>query len=415
MNALRTTTPAGTGSAGPRNHASDLRGLGRLAVEATRGVTDVVEEMHRNISPVEGLLGKPAAGRTGGITGLVYQTIRGVTGLVGTSLDALLAPLVSRLGDTASFPEREALVGVINGVVGDHLAATHNPLAIELRIRRRGRPLDLEREALRAAIPEATGKLLVMVHGSSMNDLQWTWKGHDHGAALERDLGYTAVQVHYNSGLHISENGRALAEQLEALVAAWPVPVEELTLLGHSMGGLVSRSACCAAAAAGHRWPGALRRMIFLGTPHHGAPLERGGNWVDLLLGISPYSAPLARLGKIRSAGVTDLRFGNIRDEDWQGRDRFEHGADRRLPAPLPEGVACYTVAATTAPADRAALPGDGLVPLASALGHHPRPEMTLAIPEARRRVVFGTKHLDLLGSAEVYEVLRGWLSADAG
>ena len=77
------------------------------------------------------------------------------------------------------------------------------------------------------------------------------------------------------------------------------------------------------------RWPARLDDLVFLGTPHHGAPLERAGNWVDLLLGATPYAAPFARLGKLRSAGITDLRHGNLLDEDWVGRDRF---APRRSP-----------------------------------------------------------------------------------
>ena len=216
----------------------------------------------------------------------------------------------------------------------------------------------------------------------------------------------------YNSGLHVSINGRAFSDLLERLVAEWPVPVEELVLLGHSMGGLVSRSACQSALAAGQGWPRKLRHMLFLGTPHHGAPLERGGNWIDLLLGLSPYSGPLARLGKIRSAGVTDLRFGNVRDEDWGGRDRFEHGQDRRRPSPLPEGVRCHAIAATSAEAAGAALPGDGLVPVDSALGRHPRPDLALTIPEKDCWIGFAMNHLDLLSRPEVYEVIKGWLSA---
>lgn len=395
-----------------RNHASDLRGLGRLAVEATLGVTGVVESMHHTITRVPFPVGKAPEGRTSGITGLVYRTIRGVTGLVGASLDAALEQIVPLLGETPTYPEREALVAAFNGVLGDYLAATDNPLAIRMSLRRNGESLELRREALAAAFPQATGKILVLVHGSSMNDLQWMRHGHDHGAALEKDLGYTAVYVHYNSGLHVAENGRALSALLETLVAEWPVPVTEVTFLAHSMGGLVSRAACRAAAAGGLRWIGSLRRMIFLGTPHHGAPLERGGNWLDLLLGVSPYSAPLARLGKIRSAGVTDLRFGNVRDEDLEDRDRFEHGHDRRHPSPLPEGVACYAVAGTTATAPGGALPGDSLVPVDSAFGRSARPEMTLPFPEERTFLAYGTKHMDLLSRPEVYETLKAWLAA---
>lgn len=123
------------------------------------------------------------------------------------------------------------------------------------------------------------------------------------------------------SGLHIPTNGREFADLLEALITCWPVPVEELAIIGHSMGGLLARSAWHYGNAAGHDWSRHLNKLVFLGTPHHGAPLERGGNWVDIVLGASPYTAPFARLGRIRSAGITDLRHGYLLDEDWEGRE----------------------------------------------------------------------------------------------
>ena len=224
------------------------------------------------------------------------------------------------------WPGREALLAALNGVLGDYLAASNKPLAIAMHLRRGGIALPMEREALAAAIPQAGSKIVVLLHGLCMSDLQWKRHGHDHGAALANDLGYTAVYLHYNSGLHISSNGRAFAELLESLVERWPVPVTELALVGHSMGGLVARSACHYGKLAHHAWLGHLAKAVFVGTPHHGAPLERGGNWVDLLLGTTPYSAPLARLGKIRSAGITDLRFGYLLDKDWKRRDRFAPG-----------------------------------------------------------------------------------------
>ncbi|UUZ51461.1 GPI inositol-deacylase [Massilia sp. B-10] len=101
------------------------------------------------------------------------------------------------------------------------------------------------------------------------------------------------------------------------MIDNWPVAVDELLIVAHSMGGLVARSACHAAQEEGHSWPGLLRKMAFLGTPHHGAPLERGGNWVHLVTDLSAYSAPFSRLAKIRSAGITDLRHGSVLDEDW--------------------------------------------------------------------------------------------------
>jgi pimeloyl-ACP methyl ester carboxylesterase len=220
------------------------------------------------------------------------------------------------------------------------------------------------------------------------------------------------VYVHYNSGLHISTNGHQLAALLEQLVAAWPVALDEIVLVGHSMGGLVARSACHAGDAAGHAWRPQLRALICLGSPHHGAPLERGGAWADLVLGLSRYSAPLARLGKIRSAGITDLRFGDVLDEHWHGFDRFAHRKDRRRPCPLPAGVQCYAIAATRGSEAGDLQASDGLVPVASALGLHAAPELTLVFPDAHRWIALETDHIGLLGAASVYEQLRSWLTS---
>ncbi len=400
-----------------RLRAADLRGVNRLTFDAIAGVVDLVEAMHYNIASVPRLIARPRQGRTTGITGLVYLSIRSVIGLVGHGLDRLLGQLEPLLGERSNWPGREALLAALNGLLGDYLAASNNPLAITMRLRRGGVALpDLRRE-LSAAIPQASDKLLVLLHGLCMNDIQWRRKGHDHGAAQARELAYTPDYLHYNSGLHISTNGRAFAELLETLVGLWPIALTEIVLIGHSMGGLVARSACHHAAEARHAWLRHVDKLVFMGTPHHGAPLERGGNWIDMLLGASAYTAPLARLGKIRSAGITDLRFGNLVDRDWQRRDRFAPGGDPRVPMPLPEGIACYAIAATTGRkagdlGDR--LLGDGIVPLASALGEHPNPRLALAFPESRRWVAYGTNHLDLLSRPKVYAQLKTWLAAGA-
>jgi hypothetical protein len=393
---------------------SDLHGLGRLAIDATLGLTDLVETMHHNVSRVPGVLGTPTREPMKGIPGLVYRAIRAVTRLVGGGIDAILAQLVPLLAREPSSAAREAVLSALNGVLGDHLAASANPLAISMRLRREGKPLELTKQALAAAIPQPGGRVLLLVHGLCLGDLQWRRKGHDHGAALAVDAGFTPVYVHYNTGLHVSTNGRALAELIEALSKAWPVPVEELAILAHSMGGLIARSACHYARLAGHGWPRSLRRIVFLGTPHHGAPLERGGNWVDAALDASPYTVAFARLGKIRSAGITDLRFGNLLDEDWRHRDRFAHSGDERTPVPLPGGVQCYAVAASVSKRAgdlRERLLGDGLVPVASALGQHADPGRNLPFPESRRWIGYGMGHLDLLDRREVYERVRQWLS----
>lgn len=394
-----------------RNHVEDLRGATRLAVQATKGITALVEEMHRTIGGGPSVLGRPLEAPARLVTGLVYGSIRGVTQVIGASVDVALEQLRPWLGESVPGPERDAVQAALNGVLGDYLADTDNPLAIEMSLRRGGQPLELDDpDALRAALPDATHKLLVMVHGSCMSDRQWLRGGHDHGEALARDLGFSTIYLHYNSGRHISTNGAELATLLEQLVGVWPTQLDEIAIVAHSMGGLVTRSACRAAEKSSFEWRGKLGAIVFVGTPHHGAPLERGGNWVDTLLGVSRYSAPLAQLGKIRSAGVTDLRFGNVIEEHWQGRDRFEMGADARTPVPLPAGVACFTVAGRL-DGRVGAMGGDGLVPVNSALGQHVNPELTLAFPETHQATIPGAAHLDLLGRADVYETIRGWLA----
>ncbi|MFO1303068.1 MAG: alpha/beta hydrolase [Burkholderiales bacterium] len=367
---------------------SDVHGLQRLAVDATLGVTDIVEAMHRAVSDVRLPIGKSRDDRTRGITGFVYGSVRGVTRAVGASADAVLGRLAARAVETASSPEREAALAVLNGLFGDHLARTGNPLAIAMRVRKGGVAVDLTREALASAFPDAKRHVVMLVHGLCMNDLMWRRDGHDHGAALARDIDATPVYVHYNTGEAIAANGAALDALLRDLVDAWPVPVERVSLIGHSMGGLVTRCAMSCAVRSEHAWIARLDAYFSLGTPHLGAPLERAGGWVDYLASISPYSAPIARLGKARSEGIRDLRHA------------------LRIDAPTPAHMRAYAIAASlqkTPGRPGTRVHGDGLVTVRSALG--------MEMPHRHRHIVYGTGHLDLLSSREVHELLRDWIA----
>jgi hypothetical protein len=158
-----------------------------------------------------------------------------------------------------------------------------------------------------------------------------------------------------------------------------------------------------------------LRKLLFLGTPHHGVPLERLGNFLDTALEISPYSAPFARLGKIRSGGVTDMRYGNVLDTDWKGRDRFAPSGDGRAPLPLPAKVESYAIAATTAQSpvnSGSELAGDGLVMVDSALGRHRDPAMSLGIDDSHAWIGHDMNHWDLLSRRAVYDTIRRWFGS---
>jgi pimeloyl-ACP methyl ester carboxylesterase len=352
---------------------------------------------------------------------MVYKSIHGVTRLVGQGVDAALAGLLPLLEPSGPVqpgsPQRETVLAILNGVMGDHLVASGNPLATPMTLRHQGHVLHWAEEPRPAHLAGARGKVLLMIHGLCMNDLQWHTEKEgvvvDHGETIAAALGYTPLYLRYNTGLHTSQNGHLLAEQLEHLVQNWPVPLEEISVLVHSMGGLLIRSAVQVAQQAGLRWPERLGSLVFLGTPHHGAPLERAGNWVDTILDSTPFTAPFSRLGKLRSAGITDLRYGHVLDADWQGHDRFHRKPDTRQPLPLPEGVACYTVAATLAPrrgalAER--LTGDGLVPLNSALGLHDDPARSLVFARESQWIAFGTGHMALLSRPEVTQQVLKWL-----
>ena len=214
---------------------SEALGLVRLAADGAEGITGLVEHMHNSILDTPGLA-PLAQVLTGDATRLVYRSVRGAFRLTGKGVSAAAALLDGKPDDRPVLRGREAALAALNGVVGDHLAETGNPLALKMDLRRDGRALTLERHALSEAFPDATGKAVVLVHGLCMSDLQWTRRNHDHGAALARDLGYTPIYLSYNSGLHVSTNGRTFADALERLVAAWPVDIEALVIVGHSMG-----------------------------------------------------------------------------------------------------------------------------------------------------------------------------------
>ena len=422
----RTATMEHTGmptpsSKNPLKHlsASDVRGIAELATQATLGVTRIAEGLHRSVWNTLGVPGGKGPGRTRGITGMVYRTIRAITRLAGTGVATVLdklQPLFTSAEDVRpGTHEREAVLAALNGVMGDRLAAGNNPLATPMTLRYQGRALNCQ------ALPpmhEAAGKVLLLIHGLCRNDLQWhalhNGRAVDHGEALASALGYTPVYLRYNSGLHTSQNGRELSAQLEQLVTYWPTRIEELAVVAHSMGGLLIRSAIHYARQEALIWPEYLKNIVFMGTPHHGSPLERAGNWVDAFLTGTRYTAPFARLGQLRSAGITDLRYGNILDEDWKGNDRFHRNPDNRRIVPLPTGVDCYAVAATTA-ARRSALAnrliGDGLVPLYSALGRHDDTRRNLRFAEASQYIAYRTNHVGLLSSPEVTRQIVQWLT----
>jgi pimeloyl-ACP methyl ester carboxylesterase len=391
---------------GPHQAAnSKIHGVGRLTIDAVLAVTDIVESLHRRISPLSGLHKKSEEEQLSGIGGLVYRNIRNVTQWVGKNIDEPLGAINKTLASEPDSVSSQTLLAALNGVLGDYLFVRDNPLAIPMHFRRDGQILT--NEQLLDVINQSNGTLLIMAHGLCMNDLQWCRNGHDHGAELAKESGMGAIYLHYNSGQHISDNGKQFAALLESLVELADKNLE-INILAHSMGGLVSRSAFHVAENSGHKWPEQLKKLVFLGTPHHGAALEKAGNWIDLILGAHAYTVPFARLVKVRSAGITDLRYGNVQESDWHTTERFEFSGDQRGPLPLPDSVRCFAVATSAKESINYPL-GDGLVRIKSALGEHQNPAFNLQFPETHKWVGTHINHMQLLNDPEVYQVLKGW------
>lgn len=389
-------------------HASDWHGFACLLLEAAEGAIAIGEEIHGNIAATLPPLG-PA-----GIAGFAWRRARIWLELARHSSEA---PQEKAAGtDALPTPARRTVLAVLNGLVGDRLAASGNPLSIDMQIFYGGIALPLDKGWLEKWLPQPGERLVLLAHGLCQCDLQWRRRRHDHGAALQRDLGMAPLYLSYNSGLHVSHNGRELAVLLEALLREWPVPVRTLTLIGYSMGGLVLRSACLQGQLAGHAWVGRVDSIVFLGTPHHGTPLARGANWLGAVLGRNRLTAPFLRLVRLRSAGIGDLRHGSLLDEERRG-DTVDCAHDRHRPAPLPQGVRCHAIAATLGARVgdmRDRLLGDGLVPVNSALGRHADPALRLEIPDEYCWILHRSHHLDLLGSVQVYRRIRAWLARRA-
>lgn len=309
----------------------------------------------------------------------------------------------------------EAVLGVLNGAIGDYLERTGNGLALDMAFIHQGRPLALDGDAVARAFPSGSSRLSVWLHGLMATEYFWRFPdGSDYGSLLQRDVGMTPLYLRYNSGRSIAANGEQFAALLDAVVAAWPVAVEEILLVGHSMGGLVIRSACHQARQRRLGWLRLVKRAIYLGTPHQGAPLERVGRALSGVLGVvgDPVTQLVASVADLRSQGVKDLGDAVIRPEDR--RRRPLNLRSPRHPVPLLAGIRHHLLAGTlTSDPVLTALLGDAIVPLSSATnGRHRGAATGAPLPPERVRVIPGLTHNALARDRDVYAQVRAWVEA---
>ncbi|QIG42176.1 alpha/beta hydrolase [Nocardioides anomalus] len=365
-----------------------LDALSLLAEVGDELVVRTVRDTHLAV------LGRTPAGPLHrGITTTVY---RGLTGSLSGASRAL-----DRLAATGVGPRLEAdprgrfVNAAVNGLIGDRLLRERPQMAIAMAVRRDGADVELETEALRKAFPQATGRLVLFLHGLCENESYW-----DRGRATAptyadalAERGWTPVMLRANTGLGLRENGAALASLGQRLVDAWPVEVERVALVGHSLGGLVIRAAGAVMSDVERPWAERVSDVVTLGTPHLGAPIAWGVGHGSRALQALEETAAFGRILDWRSRGVHDLVAGLAED----------------VP-PLPH--ARYHLVAATLTRDRrhpvGDLVGDLLVRPRSAYGRDRRRTL---FPGADVLHVGRTDHFGLLNHPDVHRALRDWLA----
>jgi pimeloyl-ACP methyl ester carboxylesterase len=404
----------------PAPPGDELRALTRLAFDELGGAVGGIGSIHRGIAgrvfSAIGPRGRLVERSHDAISATAYGAVRGAFEVGGW---AAAAALPARGGGSplSVTPRGATVLGALSGLIGDELERQGSPLHQPMAVRAAGRVVPPERDALAGAFPAASGRLVVLLHGLMETEHAWGLgmrrQGGTYGSRLREDLGFTPVYVRYNSGRHISENGRSLAELLEAVTCVWPVEVEEIALIGHSMGGLVARSAGHQAAQEGMPWVRHVRWIVSLGTPHMGAPVAQAVHYAGAALSALPETRPFGALLRRRSGGIRDLRQGTLVDEDWRDRDPDALKAVACREVPLLDGVTHCFVSATITHSARhpvGRLLGDALVLTASASGRGR--SRRIAFQEGMH--VGQAHHIALLNHPLVYEQLREWLSTSS-
>ncbi|MFA6035198.1 MAG: alpha/beta hydrolase [Myxococcota bacterium] len=308
-------------------------------------------------------------------------------------------------------------IAILNGVIGDYLHERANDLATRMRFFHEGKELALDPEVIDKVCPIRTGKIAVYVHGSAEDEHAWGFPGDpatSYGSLLEKEFGFTPFYLRYNSGLHVSENGRSLDFMMDELFGVHRLGVKEITFIGHSMGGLVIRSACHLGECRNAQWVKCVRRIICIGSPHQGAPLEKIGNVLTGVLKMvpTPYTKLAAEIINLRSAGIKDMRFGYTCDDDWKGYDPDAVLTNTKNTIPLLKGVPHYVIAGalTSNPNDLISdWFGDAMVRKGSATGKAGAPEHCIPFPPENQKILPSVNHIALAHHPAVYKQIKAW------
>ncbi|MCG8392133.1 MAG: GPI inositol-deacylase [Pseudomonadales bacterium] len=355
----------------------EVGGLAQLVTRFGNEITQVVQDIHGSVANPFGLRGKDYTPSP-----MVYNLIRYGFRQAGN---------MASLADLAADPNRELrdsldLQSIINGIFGQLLAEQNSHYALPM--------------TLLPDNPLSGDTLVLFIHGLCMNDACWNNPAADafsHWARvhLQADVRY----LRYNTGLHISDNGRKLA----GLLAHTSLP-KRVILIGHSMGGLVARSALHQGRERQDNWVEKITHLACLGAPHQGALLEKVGNNANRLLGATPYSRPLMRLANLRSDGIRDLRFGYVLEDQWRDRPIDDPRPSRKVPLD-PEVEQLFIAGSISAP-DHPRPLGDWLVAVNSGLARDLYPDA----PRLTRELFHQMGHMTMIEETRTYARIQHWL-----
>ena len=272
------------------------------------------------------------------------------------------------------------LVPIINGLHGDEMEKKGHPALVKMSVRFKSRDIPPGKIKDFIDLKKHGGKLILFLHGLMNDETIWQSEKKDTlkrlGTFIESQNKANVLYIRYNTGRHISENGRNLSCLLELIEDLYENDIVEINIIAHSMGGLVTRSAGHYATVLNHNWIKKLKKVFLIGVPNDGSYLARTAYMAQYFLRkLDPTKHDeYARLFDIRSNGIKDLSFGFMVDEDWMD-PLFEKQKSRKATKIYPlTGVDYYLIAATVADQNQKnkffTFFGDGLVEKESALSN---------------------------------------------
>ncbi len=303
------------------------------------------------------------------------------------------------------------IAAILNGLNGDILEENNDPLAIKMHFRYRNKDISVDKLVDYYDFNQFDGRVCILIHGLMGDEYMWKKiKANDEnkiGDWLEKNENQHVLYLRYNTGLHISENGRALSNLFEEFMNQYGNKIKQLVLIGHSMGGLLIRSAGYYADIQRQNWLERLKTIFLIGVPNKGSYLAQIGFFVGHIfrkIDIS-HDDYIAKFMDVRSNGIKDLSFAYLTDDDWLNKnsgDLENYTVSKVRPI---SGVKYYLIGGILGKKNNilSSYFGDGLVGSTSALTNELN---TINLKNIESKIFEKENHLSLLESKPVAEYI---------